>query len=159
MFFDNPVGAFANLRRAAKNDAMLRVIVWRSARENPFMTTAEGAAAPLLPNLPARRADGPGQFAFPNRDHVHGILEESGWTGIDIRPIDVDCTLPENELEDYLTRIGPVGLILQEVDDRTRAGVVETVRRAFDPYVRGSQVRFTAACWMIGARALAGERL
>jgi SAM-dependent methyltransferase len=153
MFFDDPVRAFANLRRAAKDDALLRLVVWRSATENPFMTTAERAAAPLLPNLPPRRPDGPGQFAFANHDRVHSILEESGWSGIDIQPIDVDCTLPETELEGYVTRLGPVGLILQEVDDRTRAGVVETVRRAFDPYVRGSEVEFTAACWIVGARA------
>ncbi|MBW8720333.1 MAG: class I SAM-dependent methyltransferase, partial [Variovorax paradoxus] len=54
MFFDSPVQAFANLRHAAKDGAMLRAIAWRSAAENPFMTTAERAAAPLLPNLPAR---------------------------------------------------------------------------------------------------------
>jgi SAM-dependent methyltransferase len=155
MFFDDPVRAFANLRRAAKHDARLRLIVWRSAEDNPFMTTAERAAAPLLPNLPARRPDAPGQFAFANRERVHRILQESGWTGIDIRPIDVDCTLPERELTGYLTRLGPVGLILQEVDDKTRAQVVETVRRAFDPYVSGAEVRFRAACWFVAAQAAA----
>jgi SAM-dependent methyltransferase len=153
MFFDDPVRAFANLRRAAKDGAELRFIAWRSAAENPFMTTAERAAAPLLPNLPARRPDAPGQFAFADRHRVCTILEESGWTDIDIRPIDVDCTLPEKELVRYLTRLGPVGLILQETDDQTRAQVIETVRPAFDSYVRGTDVRFTAACWMVGARA------
>jgi SAM-dependent methyltransferase len=153
MFFDDPVQAFANLRRAAKDDARLRLIVWRSAAENPFMTTAERAAAPLLPNLQPRRPDAPGQFAFADRDRVHGILQGSGWSRIDIRPIDVDCTLPEKELTGYLTRLGPVGLILQEVDEETRARVVETVRRAFDPYVSGAEVRFAAACWFVAAQA------
>ena len=49
------------------SDAELRFIAWRSAAENPFMTTAERAAAPLLPNLPARRPDAPGQFAFADQ--------------------------------------------------------------------------------------------
>ena len=71
MFFDDSVRAFANLRRAAKQTPSLRFIAWRSAAENPFMTTAERAAAPLLPNLPARRPDAPGQFAFADRDRVH----------------------------------------------------------------------------------------
>ena len=62
------------------------------------------------------------------------------------------CTLPEKELVRYLTRLGPVGLILQEADERTRAQVIETVRAGFDPYVHGAEVRFTAACWMVGAR-------
>ncbi|WP_354686747.1 class I SAM-dependent methyltransferase [Cupriavidus necator] len=153
MFFNDPVKAFANLRRASKAGAALRCIAWRSATENPFMTTAERAAAPLLTNLPPRQPGAPGQFAFGDRQRVLAILEESGWTGIDIRPIDVECTLPEPALEGYFTRLGPVGLALQDADARTRSKVIEIVRTAFDPYVHGQSVRYTAACWMIAARA------
>jgi len=152
MFFDDPVRAFANLHRATRNGAELRCIAWRSAAENPFMTTAERAAAPVLPNLPPRQPDAPGQFAFANAERVHGILKESGWTGIDIQPLDVVCTFPEKDLVRYLTRLGPVGLALQDADDSARARVVETVRPAFDPFVHGADVRFVGACWMIGAR-------
>jgi SAM-dependent methyltransferase len=155
MFFDDPVRAFANLRRAAKDGARLRCVAWRSADENPFMTTAEQAAAPLLPNLPIRRPDAPGQFAFADRRRVYSILEESGWTGIEIQRIDVPCAMPESRLVDYLTRLGPVGAALQEADEHTRARVIEAVRPAFDPFVHGTEVRFTAACWMIGARSVA----
>lgn len=55
MVFDDALRAFANLRRAAMDTAELRFVAWRSAAEHPCMTTAERAAAPLLPNLPARR--------------------------------------------------------------------------------------------------------
>jgi SAM-dependent methyltransferase len=153
MFFDAPVQAFVNLRRAAQADAVLQVIAWRSPDDNPFMTTAERAAAPLLPALPARRPDEPGQFAFADRDRVHAILRDSGWAGIDIRPIDVTCTMSEPDLTRYVSRVGPVGRALREADEATRARVVATVRAAFDPYVRNADVRFTAACWMIVARA------
>ena len=151
MFFSDPVEAFANLRRAAREGAQLRLIVWRSAEENPFMTTAERAAAPILPNLPPRRPDGPGQFAFADRDHVHAILDHSGWSGIDLRPIDVNCSLREDDLARYVTKLGPVGLLLQDADDATRARVADSIRSAYDPYVQGDQVRFTAACWLIHA--------
>lgn len=153
MFFDDPVRAFANLRRAVEDAGVLRFISWRAVAENPFMTTAERAAAPLLPNLPPRRPDAPGQFAFADESRVRRILEESGWAEIDIRPIDVACTLREEDLVPYLTRLGPVGLVLRESDERTRRRVVERVRPAFDPYVQESTVRFTAACWTVEARA------
>jgi len=153
MFFDDPVAAFANLRRAARDEAELRLITWRSAVENPFMTTAERAAAPLLPNLPVRRADGPGQFAFADAQRVSNILSDSGWTEIVLAPIDVACTFPEKQLIRYFTQLGPVGRILQESDDGTRAQIVEAVRPAFDSYVRGADVEFTAACWIVSARA------
>jgi len=159
MFFDDPVAAFANLRDAARGGAILRFVAWRSAGENPFMTTAERAAAPLLPDLPARRPGAPGQFALADRHRVGAILEESGWTDIDIRPIDVTCTLAEEELVPYLSRLGPVGLALREADGRTRDRVIERVRAAFDPYVDGAEVRFTAACWEVSARAPAVQEV
>jgi len=152
MFFDDPVRAFANLRRAGRSGAELRCIAWRSAAENPFMTMAERTAAPLLPNLPPRKPDAPGQFAFANGERVHGILKDSGWTAIDLQRLDVECSFPEQELVRYLTRLGPVGLALQDADDEVRARVIEAVRPAFDPFVHGADVRFVAACWMISAR-------
>ena len=152
MFFSEPVQAFSNLRRAARNDAQLRLIVWRSADENPFMTTAERAAAPLLPGLPPRRPDGPGQFAFANREDVQSILKTSGWSDIDFRRLDVLCTLAEEDLARYATRLGPVGMFLENADRETRARIAAAVRSAYDPFVHGDEVRFTAACWMISAR-------
>lgn len=117
------------------------------------MTAAERAAAPFLPNIPARTPDAPGQFAFADRSRVYRILAESGWVEIDIKLIDVACSLPEKDLVRYVTWVGPVGRMLQEADERTRRQVIETVRAAFDPFVHGTEVRFTAACWMVGARA------
>ena len=153
MFFDDSIRAFKNLRRAARTNAGLHCIAWRSPAENPFMTTAERAAAPLLPDIPPRQPDAPGQFAFADERKVRRILEDSGWTGIEIRPIDVTCKLPEKELQRYVTRFGPVGLVLEAADEKTRAEVTRVVRAAFEPFVHGTEVRYTAACWMMSARA------
>jgi SAM-dependent methyltransferase len=153
MFFGDPVRAFANLRRAAVPDGALRFIAWRSAAENPFMTTAERAVAPMLPELPPRKPGAPGQFAFAERARIEAILGESGWRDVQIRAIDVPCTLPEPDLVRYITRLGPVGRVLETVDDATRARVTATMRAAFDPYVHGGEVRFSAACWDVTARA------
>ena len=152
MFFADPVRAFANLRDAASTDATLCFIAWRGPAENRFMTTAERAAASLLPNLPARRDNAPGQFGFADARRVQSILAEGGWTDVDIQPIDVTCTLPETELSRYSARLGPVGIALREVDPRTRDQVVAVVRKAFEPYVHGDEVRFTACCWRVDAR-------
>ncbi len=153
MFFADPVQAFVNLRHAVRPGGALRFITWRGAAENPFMTTAEQAAAPLLPNLPARRAGAPGQFAFADRHRVAAILEQSGWSAIDIQPIDFACSFPKAELVRYLSWLGPVGTILQGMDDASRAQVVESVSAAFAPYLHGDEVCFTAACWVVAARA------
>jgi SAM-dependent methyltransferase len=153
MFFDVPVQAFTNLLRAAKADAAMHFIAWRSAAENPFMTTAERATAHLLPAPPQHPPDAPGMFSFADRDRVRSILQQSGWIGIQIRPIDVTCTLSESDLGRYVARLGPVGRALREADEPTRARVTATLHEAFAPYVHAGTARFTAACWMIVAQA------
>jgi hypothetical protein len=106
-----------------------------------------------LPGLPARKPDEPGQFAFADRGRIETILKKSGWTDIDIRPIDVACRFAEKELMPYLTWMGPVGRALQQADEGTRARVMDVVRPAFDSFVQAGEVRFTSACWMVDAHA------
>jgi SAM-dependent methyltransferase len=151
MFFDDPVAAFTNLRRAATPDAALRLLAWRSAADNPFMTAAERAVASVLPDLPPRSSSGPGQFAFGDATHVRDILERSGWAGGHVAPIDVECGFPARDLDAYLTRLGPVGRVLHDAGEQEKATLLTAIRPAFDAYVRGSDVRFIAACWMITA--------
>jgi ubiquinone/menaquinone biosynthesis C-methylase UbiE len=153
MFFDDSVHAFANLRRAAASGARLHTIVWRSPADNPFMIAAERAAAPFLPQMPARNPNAPGQFAFADPNRVHSILAKAGWSDIAIEPLDVACTLPERELDDYITRLGPLGRVLRQLDDEQRTKIVAAVRSAFAPFVHGAEVRFTSACWTVSASA------
>lgn len=153
MFFEDPVAAFANLRRAASEGAGLHLLAWRDPAENPFMTAAERAAAPLLPDLPPRPAGAPGQFAFADSERVEAILREGGWAGIEIRSFDFECVMPENDLTGYISRLGPLGRILPELDQDRRTELIRAVRPAFDSFVQGDEVRFVAACWAVSAQA------
>ena len=157
MFFSDPVEAFRNLRRATVEDGRLHFVAWRSAEENPFMITAERIATPLLPKLTDRPANGPGQFAFADPLHIDAVLKQSGWADIDVQPIDAACSMPEKQLIPYLSRLGRIGVALQEVDETTRKRVLDTVRAGFEPFVAGDEVRFTGACWVVHARAGASE--
>jgi SAM-dependent methyltransferase len=153
MFFDDFAAAFRNLRRAARPHGRLRFIAWRGAEENPFMTAAENAARALLPHLPVRRPDEPGQFAFGSQGRIRAVLEDSAWAVVGIEALDVPCTFPASALTGYLTRMGPLGRVLQHVDEGMRRKLIEAVRPAFDPYVHGDLVCFNAACWDVSARA------
>jgi len=153
MFFDDPVAAFTNIRRAARRDASLTFVAWRSPAENPFMTTAARAAAPLLPSLRPPDPSGPGQFGFADSDRARRILSASGWQAISIHPVDVACQIAERDLFAYVTKLGPVGLALKDVDDATRAEVVTAVHAAFIPFVKEGAARFNGACWLVTARA------
>lgn len=154
MFFDHPVAAFTRLRDTTRSGGTLHAIAWRSAAENRFMTTAERTAAPLL-SLPARPADGPGQFAFADATKVHGILAAAGWGAIQIEPLDVVCTFARADLRTYLSLLGPVGIALRSdtLDALARERILQTLETAFAPFVDGERVAFTAACWVLRATA------
>lgn len=155
MFFDDPVAAFTNLRRVAQREAHLAFLAWRSREENPFMTTAERAAVQVVTELATAATDGPGQFAFASGARVKTILEASGWSAIEVRPVDIACSLPTAELAGYVTRMGTYGRIRDTLDPATRARADAAVLAAFDPFRAGDRVRFTSACWL--ATAIAGS--
>jgi SAM-dependent methyltransferase len=154
MFFEDPVAAFANIRQAATNNALLTCIAWRSPAENPFMTAASRAAAPILPDLRAPDPNAPGQFGFADPERVRRILASSGWKNIDLRPVDVDSSVAKRDLLSYIMKMGPVGLALRDasVDEETRARVTAAVHAAFEPFIQGDVARFKAACWLVSAR-------
>ncbi|HWK52698.1 MAG TPA: class I SAM-dependent methyltransferase [Steroidobacter sp.] len=151
MFFDDPEIAFSNVYRAMRTDAKLAFVAWRSPAENPFMTTARCAAEPLLSNMPTPEPNAPGQFAFADGDRVRRILQASGWSDIDLQPLDLEGAVAESELLAYVTRLGPVGLALKEADEATRARVIEVVNAAFQPYISNGAARFGMACWLVTA--------
>lgn len=153
MFFDDPVAAFANIRRAARPGAGLAFAAFRSPAENDFLTTAPRAAAPLLPDLPVTRPDAPGQFAFADGDRVRSILEDSGWLAVELKPVDLPCTVDEGDLTAYVTRLGPVGAALREADAATALKVRDALRQAFARFVDAGVAHFTTACWLATARA------
>lgn len=152
MFFDDPAAAFVNLRRAVRDGGALTFIAWRGTVENPFMVAAEQASAPYLPKLEPRDPSAPGQFAFADADRVRGILEPS-WRDIDIQPLDVPCTLSADDLAAYAARMGRVGQMLPDLDEATKTRVIDAVNQAFAPFVADGVARFTAACWLVRARA------
>lgn len=153
MFFADPVAAFANLHRASSAGANLCCMVFRAPAENPFMTAAERAVAPLLPELPPRVPNAPGQFAFADATRVQSLLRSAGWRDVALNRIDVPCTFPAEDLQKYFTRLGPVSQVLQKVDAARREEIVAAARRGFEPFVQGKDVRFIAACWEISAHA------
>ncbi|WP_282297265.1 class I SAM-dependent methyltransferase [Stenotrophomonas sp. PS02289] len=150
MFFDNPTEAFTQLRETTRQGGTLHAVVWRSSADNPFMTTAERAAVPLL-SLPPRVPDGPGQFAFADPDKVRGILASAGWSEVAITALDLPCEIARSDLRTYLSLLGPVGTALRSetLDAAERERILDVIEAAFAPFVFADRVRYTAACWVL----------
>ena len=153
MFFTDPAAAMANIRTAARVGARLRFITWRSPAENSFMTTAERAAAPLLPALPERDPRAPGQFALSDPELLRDLLSGAGWSRVDVTPVDAECELPLEAFDRYVTTMGPVGIALRTAEDHQRARLLAVLQAAFEPFRHGDVMRFEASCWVADAVA------
>ncbi|HEA4093232.1 TPA: class I SAM-dependent methyltransferase [Stenotrophomonas maltophilia] len=152
MFFEDTEAAFGNLHRAARPGAGLRFIAWRSAAENPFMTTAERAIGDEL-DLPPRAPGAPGQFAFADGQHVQRLLQAAGWTQVETIAVDLPCSIARDALPTYVGQLGPLGLALRNLPEERATSLRNTALAAFNPFIEGDRVRVDAACWLLRARA------
>lgn len=151
IFFDDPVAAFANIRRAALLGAVLRCIVWCSVADNPFMAAQQNAIAHVLGPKATPSPNAPGQFAFADARRVRRILADAGWRGVDIQPISVPCELPANELAIYARRMGGMEAILADLEEAQSLRLQAALDAGFAPFVVNGMARFDAGCWMVRA--------
>lgn len=91
MFFDDPMAAFANIRRAAAPGARLTFVCWREG-DNPMFTAGVDVLAARLETPPAA-ADptAPGPLAFGNADRVRAVLAGAGWADVAVAAFDGVC--------------------------------------------------------------------
>jgi SAM-dependent methyltransferase len=152
MFFADPAAAFANIRGALAPAGRLAFVCWRALAENHWMTIPMGAVAPLLPPTPPPPPNAPGPFAFADRDRVHGILSEAGFTQIAIEPH--DQAIGQRDLETTVRtslNVGPVGAALRE-NPLLKAPITAAVRAALAPHAGADGVKLPSATWIVTAR-------
>ena len=74
MFFGDMVGAFTNMRRAAKPGARMALVCWRGLADDPWMEVPMNAVAQHLPPRPKGTPNAPSMFAFANPEYVSQVL-------------------------------------------------------------------------------------
>src|SRR5437764_11189938 len=67
MFFDDPTGAFAHMRRALKPGARVAFVCWRGMAENDWVRLPSGAIKGIVPPTAPPDPEAPGPFSFGDR--------------------------------------------------------------------------------------------
>jgi len=157
MFFGEPAQAFRNIRHNLRAEGRLTFACWQSLTVNDWARAPLEAAMPFLKEAPTPPPPGtPGPFAFADKTHVEGILEQAGWSGIQIENWTGEMTLPGNnaaESAGHLMRLGPVGRLLaaQEID---LAPVEEALQeRMAEMAGDDGRIKMQAAAWIVSAVA------
>jgi len=156
MFFDDPIGAFANLHRALKPSGRLVFVCWRTPPENPWASAPLTAARPLLPPQEAPNPNAPGPFAFADPQRITSILTDVGFHDVQIDRF--DASMPMGRDIDVIAaqtlQIGPLSRAAGEVDDATRAKITAAVRAALEAYrTPDGEIAPPVGCWLVRARS------
>jgi SAM-dependent methyltransferase len=157
MFFGDMVGAFTNMRRAAKPGARMALVCWRGLAENPWMEVPMNAVAQHLPPRPPATPNAPGMFAFASPDYVSQVLTAAGWAPPQFVKLDLDLDIAAGRgLEEAVmqsTQIGAVNSWLRNQPAEIISASTRSLREALAPHADGASVRLAGALWLIGSAA------
>jgi SAM-dependent methyltransferase len=155
MFFDDPLAAFTNIRKAAAPGGRLAFVCWRALGENEYAAMPFDIAKPLMPPLPPPNPHAPGPFALCDPDRLRRILEDAGFLNIEIGKIDGAMRMGATPEQAGIQAIslGPTARSLALFDDAVRAKVLAAVTDAFRSYpLIDGQITCRIACWLVKAK-------
>ncbi len=157
MFFDDPVGAFSNLRRSLAPGGRLAFVSWQGLPANEWLTVIASQVANRV-EMPefGGLSKGPGMFALMDQDETTALLEAAGFTEVEFESLAPTILIggggTVDQSMEFLLGMGMarglVGLAGTDAHDE----VVEAVRLSLtERYEPGVGVQFGAGAWMVTA--------
>ncbi|MBB2920082.1 class I SAM-dependent methyltransferase [Cupriavidus alkaliphilus] len=160
MFFDDPIAAFAHMRRALRPGGRVAFVCWRGAAENDWVRLPMGALKGIVPPSALPDPEAPGPFSFGDPGRVARILTAAGFTDIAIDPFDAAVPFGEGGTRDaaiddavkMTLEVGPLSRALADQPDDIRARASAAVRAAFAGLPGERSVMINGAAWIVMAR-------
>ena len=155
MFFEDPVAAFANIRKNLKPDGRMAFACWQTPKVNDWVMVPMKAIKPLMPEAPETDPHAPGPFAFADPERLDGILREAGFSNIEIAPHGIDVCLTQSGgvdgAVDFSSQIGPASRALGEVEEALRPKLLAALKEALAPHDRAGRVTLPGGIWIVKA--------
>ena len=150
MFFDDPVAAFANIRRALRPAGRLVMMVWQPHERNEWDVAIHQSLAG--PEGPEAAAD-PDPFSLADPSAVTQILQAAGFADVafnDVRePVyygpDVAAAL------DWVRGFACTSEVLKRLDPAAAARAVGRLREALAAHMSDDGVWFNSRAWIVTA--------
>jgi len=154
MFFADPFAAFANIHRAVAPKGRLAFVCWRSMPENAWAFAPFAAAKHLLPPQEAPDPHAPGPFAFADGARLTDILSRAGFHDIALTKFDGAMNMGDTPAEaaNEALNIGPLARAAAELDEATRAKILDVVATAMQKFASPRGIAPPAACWLVSAK-------
>ncbi len=154
MFFDDPVAAFTNIRRALRAGGRLAFLCWQEALRNEYIAVPLGAALAHVPVPDVGGPDTPGPFSLADPGRIDEVLTRAGFEQVATAPLEAQMRLGK-DAEDAVEFLGGTGLaraLLESVEPAVAQRALDAVRDALRPYERPDGVHLAGAAWLVTAR-------
>lgn len=159
MFFNQPVAAFRNLRRALGPAGRVLFVTWRRLEENPVFAIPKQIALEVLPPPPDKGVTcGPGPFSQADPVTVREMLTAAGFDEIELERVDAEMPLGDSIEEAMMLQLmlGPAGELVREAGEEGERRMPE-LRRILAERLAAYQrpdggVYLGSSSWMITAR-------
>ena len=153
MFFDDPVDAFANIRKALRPAGRLTMMVWQAAEPNEWavaihqaLTAGDDSVAPDSAN--------PDPFSLADPPTVTEILEAAGFADVAFTDVhepvyygpDVAAAL------EWVCGFTSNAEALERLDPADAARAVERLRAAVAAHMSDDGIWFDSRAWIVTAR-------
>jgi SAM-dependent methyltransferase len=158
MFFDDPLGAFSNLRRSLAPGGRLTFVSWRSLPANEWLSViasdvARHVAVPEFGGL----AKGPGMFALMDPDETGGLLAKAGFTDMSFVALAPSLLVggggTVDQSMEFLLGMGMARGLVGLAGTDAHDAVLQAVHASLtERYEAGIGVRLGASAWMVTAR-------
>ncbi|MGW4093754.1 class I SAM-dependent methyltransferase [Nocardia sp. NPDC004750] len=153
MFFNDPVAAFANIRRALLPAGRLVMMVWQAHEHNEWDAAIHAAlAGPERPVVSA--SAGPDAFSLADPATVKEILGAAGFADVAFTGVDE----PVYYGPDLASALGWVhgfaytSAVLKRLDPAAAARAVGRLREALSAHLNDDGVWFNSRAWIVTAR-------
>jgi len=153
LFFEDAVAAHVNLHKALRPVGRLAFACWQAPQRNPWMGGPIMGAAQVFEMPPPPPPGTPSPFSFADPARIRSVLEEAGFTDIEIaeHTDTVLMHLVDEELGDVL-KFGPMREAYENADEATRQRVFAAMREAVKQFETGDGHRFPSAGWIVTAQ-------
>ena len=99
MFFDDPIAAFGNVRRALRPGGRLVSVCWQDIASNDWITVPGAAALQYAHLEQLESSERVGPFALADRDRIAALLRDAGYGDVVIEPASEQLLFGEDDIE------------------------------------------------------------
>lgn len=153
MFMPEPEVCLGHVYKMLKPGGRISLATWAAPDQNPFVSVLMQTLGQHM-ELPKPPPGTPGIFALADPNRLRSVIQSAGFNNIEIEAMEIDVI----EVEDGQTYwdamsdlAGPVMVLVNTLDEITRAAFIADVIKAAEVMIDGDTLRARGTTWIASA--------